>query len=66
MSRTAQSLLPPPQAVVLPAIRYAPERTRPAEEVRPAAERVQLVAVWMGIVTFCLAFWVAVTVLFVS
>jgi len=66
MSRSAQSLLPPHQAVVLPTIRYAPERTRSGEELRPPAERLQLAAVWMGIVVFCLAFWVAVTVLFMS
>lgn len=66
MSRSAQSLLPPYHAVALPAIRYTPERAGAVEELRPPAERVQLVAVWMGIVAFCLAFWAAVTVLFMS
>jgi len=66
MPRSAQSLLPPPQAVVRTAIGYTPDGPRPREDLRTPAESVQVVAVWTGVVVFCLAFWAAVTMLFVS
>lgn len=54
MSRSAQSLLPPREAV------YS------GPDVRSPAERALLMAVWTGVVVFCLAFWAVVTLLFVA
>jgi hypothetical protein len=58
MLRSGQSLLPPHQVVLLLA-----DRPRPEEVRRPLAERAWLVAVWVGVVGFCLAFWAAVTLI---
>jgi hypothetical protein len=58
MSRSAQSLLSPHQVALL-----STGRPRPEEVVRPLAERAWLVAVWVGVVGFCLAFWAAVALI---
>jgi hypothetical protein len=58
MLRSAQSLLPPHQVVLL-----LTDRGRPDEVPRPLAERAWLVAVWVVAVGFCLAFWAAVALI---
>ena len=58
MSRSARPLLPPHQVVLL-----LTDRPRTEEALRPLAERAWLVAVWVGVLGFCLAFWAAVTLL---
>ena len=60
MPRSAPSLPPPRQAVLLLTDRDRPRRE---EALRSPAERVLLVATWVGVVGFCLAFWTAVTLL---
>jgi len=49
MSRSAQSLLPP----------------RTGADLRSPAEQALLLAVWAGVVVLCLAFWAAVTLIWV-
>ncbi|WP_245665452.1 hypothetical protein [Actinoplanes subtropicus] len=58
MLRSAQSLLSPHEVALVLA-----GRPRPEEVVRPPAERAWLVAVWVGVVGFCLAFWAAVALI---
>jgi|tagenome__1003787_1003787.scaffolds.fasta_scaffold12719607_1 hypothetical protein len=58
MLRSAQTLLPPHQVVFL-----LTERPRTEEVLRRPAERAWLLAVWVGVVGFCLAFWAAVTLI---
>ena len=58
MPRSAQPLLPPQQVVL-----FLTDRPRSEEVLRPMAERAWLVAVWAGVIGFCLAFWTAVTLL---
>ena len=56
MLRSAPPLLRPHQAVSL-----LTERPHTEEVFRRPAERVWLLAVWAGVVGFCLAFWAVVT-----
>lgn len=58
MPRSAQSLLSPHQVTFRHAVRSNAE-----EGVRTPAERARLVAVWIGVVGFCLAFWAAVALI---
>jgi len=50
MSRSAQSLLPPPHS---------------GTDLRSPAEQAMVLAVWAGVVVLCLAFWAAVTLIWV-
>jgi len=50
MSRSAHTLLPP----------------HSGPDLRSPAERALLMAVWSGVVVFCLAFWAVVTMIFMA
>ena len=58
MPRPAHSLLSAHEVALL-----LPSAPRPDEIRRPPAERAWLVAVWVGVVGFCLAFWAAVALI---